>query len=449
MKSLRFVLPLLLATLPALAAESTLLDYGRFGRVTVTRPESMPSGVALLLSGGRDVSALHQALSAQGALVIEADGRRLLERARPDKPEDCAYLAYDFEALSKYVQKSQGLDDYLPPVLIGLDDDAALAYGMLAQAPVNTFRGAISLGFCPQRPLPYALCGGDQGAPSQAAADGARLRPLAMLRNPWRVLQELDADCPTPWVASFTAAVPGARWSFVPKGQTVPALVQIYQQLRMAQPSAQALDDLPLIELPAQRQAGDTLAVILSGDGGWAAIDRELGEYLVQQGVAVVGFNSLKYLWKARTPEAAAQALERILTYYLPAWGKQRVLLIGYSLGADILPFMARRLPTAQRQQVALVALLAASQRVEFEFHPWDWISDDDSANPEALPVKPEVDGLGDIKVLCLYGEDERATSLCPTLTAGGRLVVTGLPGGHHFDGDYRKLAELIMEAAR
>jgi type IV secretory pathway VirJ component len=63
----------------------------------------------------------------------------------------------------------------------------------------------------------------------------------------------------------------------------------------------QELKDLPLFEIPAQKP-GDTLAVFLTGDGGWAQLDRSVAALLAQKGVAVVGLSSLKYFWHARTP---------------------------------------------------------------------------------------------------------------------------------------------------
>ena len=111
------------------------------------------------------------------------------------------------------------------------------------------------------------------------------------------------------------------------------------------QPADTKVDDLPLVEVPAPDSNTDTLCVIVSGDGGWAAIDKGISAALAKQGIPVVGLNALKYFWSARTPDQSAKDLERILRHYLAAWKKQKVLLVGYSFGADVIPFMATRLP--------------------------------------------------------------------------------------------------------
>ena len=54
-------------------------------------------------------------------------------------------------------------------------------------------------------------------------------------------------------------------------------------------------------------KARDPLAVVLSGDGGWSGVDREVAKVLAgRHGVPVVGLDTLEYFWNGRTPEAAA-----------------------------------------------------------------------------------------------------------------------------------------------
>jgi len=43
---------------------------------------------------------------------------------------------------------------------------------------------------------------------------------------------------------------------------------------------------------------------------------------------------------------------------YGKAWNRDRFVLIGYSLGADVLPFLASRLPRGQLDRVSALVLL-------------------------------------------------------------------------------------------
>ncbi len=98
------------------------------------------------------------------------------------------------------------------------------------------------------------------------------------------------------------------------------------------------------MEVPAKGTEKQYLAVIISGDGGWAGIDRDIGNSLAADGVPVVGFNSLQYFWKKRTPEETAKDIGTVIQELPFRVAESKVVLIGYSLGADVLPFIVNRL---------------------------------------------------------------------------------------------------------
>ncbi len=203
-----------------------------------------------------------------------------------------------------------------------------------------------------------------------------------------------------------------------------------------------ALRDLPLVEVPGAQPGGNTLAVLLTGDGDWASVDRQLAAELSRRGIALVGFESRSYLRaKRRTPDATARDVARVLQHYLPAWHRERVVLIGYSRGADLLPFVVNRLPADLRQHVARVAMIGLANHASFEFHWVDLLSD--TSRPTDLPILPELQRLRGTSMVCVYGVDEE-DSLCRSAPA--RLVKKFThEGGHRFKGDYRALADVIM----
>jgi len=203
---------------------------------------------------------------------------------------------------------------------------------------------------------------------------------------------------------------------------------------------AAATPKLPLIEVPAMRGASDTLVVFVSGDGGWANIDREISKVLAENGMPVAGLNALQYFWTKRTPGTASRDLQSVIERYLSAWKKSRVILAGYSRGADVLPFMISRLPAETQAKIRGVVLLGPSPNVEFEFHIADWMR----STSAGFAVKPEADKLAS-PILCVYGEDDH-DSLCPALKSNPRVDVVMLKGAHHFDGGYEKLGHLIVE---
>ncbi|HSB98237.1 MAG TPA: AcvB/VirJ family lysyl-phosphatidylglycerol hydrolase, partial [Spongiibacteraceae bacterium] len=204
-----------------------------------------------------------------------------------------------------------------------------------------------------------------------------------------------------------------------------------------------SVDDLALVELPAPNARDDFFVVLLSGDGGWANIDKDIGDQLNRAGIPVIGWNTLQYFWNRKTPEIAGADLQRVIAHYQQIWQKPRVLLIGFSLGADVLPFMVSRLPSAQRTRIADIALLSLSHTVDFEFHVSAWLG---SSKGDTHQVAPELKKITE-PVLCVYGSEDDDT-LCKDFKAAN-VSNAVLPGDHHYEGDFKSVTKLILEHLR
>lgn len=452
-------MPALLALLwlaaPPLQARERF-DHGRFEDVALYRPDGATRGVVLLLSGADGWNAhadgLAQRLSGDGLLVAGIDWPRLRAALHADGG-DCALPDGDLENFSHWLQGYVRLPGYLPPVLVGEGDSAPLAYAMAALAEPDVFAGAVSLGFVPSLDMGKPPCRG-AGTVFDTPAAGARvaLRPVPTLATPWLLLQGgEDARFPPEQARRFAAAIDGAAVAELPGVAHTLAPDRWWPRLSAAvsalsrraagraPPVDAGLAGLPLVDVPAQ-QAGDTFAILLSGDGGWAGLDKEVAAALAARGVPVVGFDSLRYFWQARTPQGLADDLDRIIAHYAVRWQRPKVLLIGYSQGADVLPFALNRLSPDARARVERSVLMGLGQRAAFEFHLGNWIGRE---RDDTLPILPEARRLEAARTLCIRGEDEDA-SLCPSLApAHARQLV--LPGGHHFDGDYAHLADAIL----
>lgn len=185
------------------------------------------------------------------------------------------------------------------------------------------------------------------------------------------------------------------------------------------------------------------MAILLSGDGGWAGLDRGLAAELTSRGLPVVGISTLKYYWQARTPEQSARDVARIMRHYLARWKRERVLLVGYSFGANVLPFIVNRLPADLRARVAGLSLLGLDDNTSFEIRVSGWIP---GSNIGSLPVRPEIEKLQGVRTLCLYGKGE-AHDPCAQL-AGPTMSARAVGSGHHFSGDYAALADAVLQGA-
>jgi type IV secretory pathway VirJ component len=427
----------------------------------VFRPSGAPTSLAIYVSGDDGWTAADDAMARRlvedGAMVTGIDLEKFASVLEADG-DPCEFADGDLENLSHFIQAYFHSPTYAVPVVVGRAAGASFAYAMIAQAPQNTFAGALGVGFCPSLGLDKPLCKGTSLESTPNAHRGVDFVAPKSLGNPFVALQgDSDQACPADAVRRFvgsiqgaaTASVPGSVRETSPSSRRLAALAAAYDKLatqnltmRVAAPPS-ALEGLPVIDVPARLGAPtDLFAIILSGDGGWAGLDRDVATALSAKGIPVVGLDSLRYFWTPRTPDGLASDIDRMIRYYLAHFGKRRALLIGYSQGADVLPFAVNRLPAPTRSRVALVAVMGMSKHALFEFHLSSWISDDDSG-PATLP---EIERIGGIPVLCIYGSDESDT-LCPKLDAK-RFSVVELKGGHHFDGDYANLARQILSAA-
>ncbi|MFC3127063.1 AcvB/VirJ family lysyl-phosphatidylglycerol hydrolase [Pseudoroseomonas globiformis] len=196
-----------------------------------------------------------------------------------------------------------------------------------------------------------------------------------------------------------------------------------------------------LIEMVPKARRGDVFAIILSGDGGWRDLDRQVGRYLRDAGVPVLGFDCLNWFWTRRSPQEVAEELDRVVALYAAKWQAPRVALVGYSFGADVLPFAWNRMTEANKARVMLIALLAFAKDAAFEIKIGDFIG---LSRPSALPTAPEIPGLPPALVQCTYGSEEEADTACLAFRGTeAQIVRTG--GGHHFDENYRALADRLL----
>jgi type IV secretory pathway VirJ component len=130
----------------------------------------------------------------------------------------------------------------------------------------------------------------------------------------------------------------------------------------------------------------------------------------------------------------------RIIRYFLQEWHKGRVVLIGYSFGADALPFVVSRLPEDLRARVTLVVYLGLSAEADFQFHVGGWMG---ARSSQGLPVAPEVAKLRGLPMLCIYGRKESDT-ICRDLDSTLVRPVE-LEGGHRIGSNFDGIVQDVL----
>jgi type IV secretory pathway VirJ component len=429
---------------------SSIMQFAQFGPIPVFRPKSEPSQVVLLFSGDQGVGAPEaeaaRALSTAGAIVFALDVPRYLADAAKTKTE-CVNPGLELHALGQNGQARANLAAYHPPVLVGVGSGATFAFATLAQAPAGTWAGAVSLGFCPVLTSAKPFCHAtDLRWDPASTGPGYRLLPSRNLAAPWIVLDPPGIPapgCPAATGQDIVRSMPSA--ARLPL-QLPQALAEISRKQKEADAARKArlgeVADLPLLEVPATAPEVDAFAVDLTGSGGWEGLDVELGKALTAQGVPLVALTSPDYFWVNRDPAGMARDLTRILGHYFKAWHKSKVILIGYSQGADIIPFMVNRLAPELRSKVASIGLIGPDDNAEFDMGFAGFMPN--RKKPPTLPVGLETERLKGQKVVCVYGRKEKHP-LCPELDAKLGADLFAVAGGHLFKGQAAQMVARFL----
>lgn len=209
-----------------------------------------------------------------------------------------------------------------------------------------------------------------------------------------------------------------------------------------AQTNAADVSGLPLSFTPPKGKAQHYVAVVMTGDGGFASLVSKLSEGLSEAGIGVVGFNSREWLSPAKTPDASAAAVVRALRAGMAKYNADSIVIVGYSRGADMAPFVANRLPADLRAVLGGVAMFGIATNANFEFHMIDLVKD--SKRDSDIPIIPELVKLKGVPMTCVYGSDEKESG-CKEAPAG-LMTIDMRDGGHHFDGADKTLANVVLK---
>lgn len=431
---------------PASARRSVTIANDGLGDVIVLAPDGQPDRFAVAISDGDGLTpkfvALAESIADRGAAVALIDLATVRARFTQTKSDECLYPFGDVENLARNAQRKLGTASWRWPLLLGVGEGGTLAYLILAQAPDNTSGGAISLGFEPRFKSIRPLC---PGAPTAAqAGEMVTYKPMDDVPGRWTLIVP---EQPTEAVTTFLDAAEGSKIETIAgaDGLRFEAAIKGLFELPPQRPSS--LSDLPLIELPAAGQT-DALLILISGDGGWRDIDRQIGEYIAGAGgVSVVGIDSFSYFWDRKDPKQIAADLDRIADFYVDKWKVKSVGLGGYSFGADVIPLAWPLLSRDGQARTKLIVLLGLEPTADLQVSVTGLLG---IADANDIPLSPHLSALPKEKVLCFYGADEAGDNdtACTAKELDGATRVMR-PGGHHFDGNYAAVAQAIVDRLR
>ena len=449
---------LILKTIEGQTIVRDSLTLPRFGKVFIYRPFGIPSNIVIMISGDagwkNGIVEFAKSFAERNTIVIGVDLQGYYKELRPRK-EDCYMAAPDFVELATAVEKKYSFTGYIPPVIMGYESGATLVYGVLSQARPGAFIGGISLGFCPVIELSKKLCQ-TNGLTEKVITEGKsyQLKPDPQLGNPWIVIQgKKDKVYSFDSVAVFVKktadaeliAIPEAGHDFSRLTDFMPQWKNAYNKLvtkYMADHTENVTNkkfaDIPYNITREKTQVGNApMALLFSGDGGWFGFEQTIADKLGAYGIPTIGIDTKKYFWNRKTPERTASDMAEILNYFGKEWGKTRFFIIGYSQGAEIVPFLVTLFPENLRSNVLSAVMLSPETSTDFEIHISNMLGLGSRQN--TYNVIEEIKKLQKVTTICIFGENEKTP--VPGLLKGTSVKILIIPGDHH----YKSNTELIV----
>ncbi len=160
---------------------------------------------------------------------------------------------------------------------------------------------------------------------------------------------------------------------------------------------------------------------------------------LNKQGFPVIGLNAKDYFWIKKKPAEAASAIEAAINESNKEWKKKNIVLIGYSFGADVAPFILTNFSATLAGKVNHLILLSPSSKTDFEIHVLQMMGWGKNSGES---VSAEINKISK-PITIIVGDDENEFPFSQLIIKNKQIVK--MPGGHHYDGNVNALCKQIV----
>jgi len=198
----------------------------------------------------------------------------------------------------------------------------------------------------------------------------------------------------------------------------------------------QAIRNIPTKESVSTGNC-DYYVIFLTGDLGFLNFDKAIVHYLNVKNVSVVVINSKNYFRSEKSPGQMGRDLGYVINQYNRKWNQHKVILMGYSMGAEVIPFAVNRMDEKSRLELMDILLIAPGQKAIFRLKPTDYLFEEKKGTDiytELIKMKAQKS-----YIIC----DDSPYSIRKK-NLDGVTDHDFLGGGHHFGHNYKLLSKLI-----
>lgn len=202
-----------------------------------------------------------------------------------------------------------------------------------------------------------------------------------------------------------------------------------------------AQNDLPL-QYTDNTDTTKPLIVYISGDGGMNSFTNSLIKSLNKKGYAVLALDAKDYFWHKKEPQEFAGTMNQAIGTYLKSKKRNSFIVLGYSFGADVTPFLTTRFPSPLSAKCKEIILLSPSTNTNFEIKVLDMLGWGSSKGKNVVNELNKVS----THVILFFGSDEKNFPV-NEITTKKEVVI--MEGGHHYDNDVDDVASKIVSKIR
>lgn len=199
-----------------------------------------------------------------------------------------------------------------------------------------------------------------------------------------------------------------------------------------------SLNDLPLLLFENDTSKADYFVILFSGDGGWIDFIDIWAKAFQKKGISVIGFNTISHFVKEKTPDQIADDLQRVFKNFSHALKKKKVMIGGYSFGAEILPFAYNKIDSIYKSVITKL-LLCAPSTADFKVS-YNYIYNQSSGTL----ILPDIMKIDSEKFMFFC--DNQKYSLCNVLPADKKYNIIRIQSGHMFTGKGQLVSNMITD---
>ncbi|MGA9211858.1 AcvB/VirJ family lysyl-phosphatidylglycerol hydrolase [Kaistella sp.] len=199
-------------------------------------------------------------------------------------------------------------------------------------------------------------------------------------------------------------------------------------------------DSFPVVEWNGN--SDKPIVFYISGDGGFNTFSKTFAQEIHRYGYDVFALNTKKYFWKKKTPLQASQDTENYLKQIIQNRINKKIIIIGYSYGADVAPFIYNRFDRDFQKNIQKLIIIGPSRVNDFEIHLEEYVT---GHMEYGYSVVNEINHLKNVPFTLVVSDLEKEYFPKNEITLKDYQFLH-LQGDHHFGGKTKMLADSLIK---